>query len=66
VKGILSNFTTLIKKLKMSDFKDFSKKATQNQNDSDPKPNEDKVEKPVQPSESEDSSPIKNNEEKNK
>ncbi|MGB8811033.1 MAG: hypothetical protein WCD17_16905 [Acinetobacter calcoaceticus] len=50
----------------MSDFKDFSKKATQNQNDSDPKSNEDKVEKPAQPSESEDSSPIKNNEEKNK
>ncbi|CAI3121196.1 hypothetical protein MWMV17_MWMV17_01223 [Acinetobacter calcoaceticus] len=50
----------------MSDFKDFSKKATQNQNDSDPKPNEDKVEKPAQPSESEDSSPIKNNKEKNK
>ncbi|WP_459660032.1 hypothetical protein ACL9Z5_002445 [Acinetobacter calcoaceticus] len=50
----------------MSDFKDFSKKATQNQNDSDPKLNEDKVEKPAQPSESEDSSPIKNNEEKNK
>lgn len=66
MKGILSNFTTLIKKLKMSDFKDFSKKATQNQNDSDPKSNEDKVEKPAQPSESEDSSPIKNNEEKNK
>ncbi|GAA5585595.1 hypothetical protein Acal01_00727 [Acinetobacter calcoaceticus] len=50
----------------MSDFKDFSKKATQNQNDSDPKPNEDIIEKPAQPSESEDSSPIKNNEEKNK
>lgn len=66
MKGILSNLTPLIKKLKMSDFKDFSKKATQNQNDSDPKPNEDKVEKPAQPSESEDSSPIKNNEEKNK
>lgn len=50
----------------MSDFKDFSKKATQNQNDSDPKPNEDKVEKPAQPPESGNSLPTKNNEEKNK
>jgi len=50
----------------MSDFKDFSKKATQNQNDSDPKPNEDKVEEPAQPPESGNSLPTKNNEEKDK
>jgi|GEM_PF-2466437 len=50
----------------MSDFKDFSKKATQNSNDSSPKPNEDKIEKPAQQPESGNSSSTKNNEEKNK
>lgn len=32
----------------MSDFKDFSKKVTQDQNDSNPKPTEEKTEKPIQ------------------
>ncbi|WP_166739879.1 hypothetical protein [Acinetobacter seifertii] len=35
----------------MSDFKDFSKKATQEQNNFNPKSNSDKIEKPLQPTE---------------
>ncbi|MBJ9721103.1 hypothetical protein I5515_04750 [Acinetobacter calcoaceticus] len=50
----------------MSDFKDFSKKATQNQNDSNSKPNEETTEKPVHSPKSGNSSSTKNNEEKNK
>ncbi|HHK3208514.1 TPA: hypothetical protein ACQRXW_003873 [Acinetobacter baumannii] len=49
----------------MSDFKEFSKKTTQNQNDSNAQPDEDKTEKPVQSPE-EENNPTENNNEKKK
>lgn len=49
----------------MSDFKDFSKKATQEQNNFNPKSIEEKIEKPVQSPEVENPSP-ENNEKENK
>ncbi|EXE80814.1 hypothetical protein SAMN02799632_04047 [Acinetobacter pittii] len=48
----------------MSDFKEFSKKTTQNQNDSNAQPNEDKTEKPVQSPEEVNNPKENNNEEK--
>ena len=54
----------MIKKLKMSDFKEFSKKTTQNQNDLNTKPTEDKTEKNVQPPEAENSPAESDNKEK--
>lgn len=48
----------------MSDFKDFSKKTTQNQNDSNVQPDEDKTEKPTQSPEEENNPKENNNEEK--
>ncbi|MEW5971650.1 MAG: hypothetical protein AB1706_17520 [Pseudomonadota bacterium] len=48
----------------MSDFKEFSKKTTQNQNDSNAQPNEDKTEQPVQLPEEENNPTENNNEEK--
>lgn len=48
----------------MSDFKEFSKKTTQNQNDSNAQPNEDKTEKPVESPEEENNPKENNNEEK--
>ena len=47
----------------MSDFKEFSK-TTQNQNDSNAQPDEDKTEKPVQSPEEENNPTENNNEEK--
>ncbi|NUF45256.1 hypothetical protein [Acinetobacter pittii] len=49
----------------MSDFKEFSKKTTQNQNDSNTQPDEDKTEKPVQSPE-EENNPTENNDEAKK
>ncbi|MBJ9423855.1 hypothetical protein [Acinetobacter seifertii] len=49
----------------MSDFKDFSKKATQEQNNFNPKSNADKIEKPIQPTENDTPLPV-NNEKENK
>lgn len=54
----------MIKKFKMSDFKEFSKKTTQNQSDSNAKPTEDKTEKTVQPPEAENNPAGNNNKNK--
>ncbi|WP_323739530.1 hypothetical protein [Acinetobacter oleivorans] len=48
----------------MSDFKEFSKKTTQNQNDSNAQPTEDKTENPEQTPEAEKNPTENNNEEK--
>jgi len=48
----------------MSDFKEFSKKTTQNQNDSNAQPTEDKTENPEKTPETEKNPTENNNQEK--